>query len=178
MWDDLTKIRSLVGEVFEQDLRFVDCFISRNVGLFVPAVGPCFRAITPDHAHPAYSFILTFDDYARISVEGRLLRSRPGQVMAIDPGAVHHEIIEGEPPRYVAIFISPDFFMEELVRYSALKPCPFDFRTFTPGREFLKPWVERMGIDVLSVFRVEGCRALIWTMATNFAPKEFIDLTI
>lgn len=47
----------------------------------------------------------------------------------------------------------------------------------SPGREFLKPWVESMGMEVLSVFRVEQCRALVWTMATNFTPKEFIDLT-
>lgn len=42
------------------------------------------------------------------------------------------------------------------------------------GREFLKPWVENMGMEVLAVFRVEGCRAHVWNMETNFAAKEFI----
>ncbi|ABQ24491.1 pyridoxamine 5'-phosphate oxidase family protein [Geotalea uraniireducens] len=46
----------------------------------------------------------------------------------------------------------------------------------SPGREFLKPLVEKMGLNVLSVFRVESCRAHIWTMETNFAPKDFIEL--
>ncbi len=45
------------------------------------------------------------------------------------------------------------------------------------GREFLKPWVEKQGMDMLAVFRVEGCRAHTWSMATNFAAKEFIPLT-
>jgi uncharacterized pyridoxamine 5'-phosphate oxidase family protein len=47
----------------------------------------------------------------------------------------------------------------------------------SPGREFLRPWVESMGMDILAVFRVEGCRAHAWNMETNFAAKEFIPLT-
>jgi len=46
----------------------------------------------------------------------------------------------------------------------------------SPGREFLKPWIEAKGYDLMSVFRVEGCRALAWTMETNFAPKEWVAL--
>jgi len=46
-----------------------------------------------------------------------------------------------------------------------------------PGREFLKPWVESQGLDVLEVFRVADCQALVWTMATNFAPKELIRIS-
>jgi pyridoxine/pyridoxamine 5'-phosphate oxidase len=46
----------------------------------------------------------------------------------------------------------------------------------SPGREFLKPWVEQQGMDMLAVFRVEGCEAHAWSMATNFAAKEFIPL--
>jgi pyridoxamine 5'-phosphate oxidase len=44
----------------------------------------------------------------------------------------------------------------------------------SPGREFLKPWVESQGLGVLTVFRVVECRALVWTIATNFTPKEFV----
>lgn len=46
----------------------------------------------------------------------------------------------------------------------------------SPGREFLKPWVESQGMDILSVFRVEACRAVTWTMATNFEPKKSVHL--
>lgn len=44
----------------------------------------------------------------------------------------------------------------------------------SPGREFLKPWIEAAGYELLSVFRVEQCRAQVWTMETNFAPKEWV----
>lgn len=45
-----------------------------------------------------------------------------------------------------------------------------------PGREFLKPWIEKSGYDLLSVFRVRDCQALPWTMESNFAPKEWVAL--
>jgi pyridoxamine 5'-phosphate oxidase len=47
----------------------------------------------------------------------------------------------------------------------------------SPGREFLKPWVESQGLDVLTVFRVVECQALVWTIATNFALKELIRIS-
>ncbi|MGC1402150.1 MAG: pyridoxamine 5'-phosphate oxidase family protein [Thermodesulfobacteriota bacterium] len=43
-------------------------------------------------------------------------------------------------------------------------------------RPFLKPWVEKNGFDPILVFRVVDCTALVWTMATNFAPKEYIPI--
>jgi uncharacterized pyridoxamine 5'-phosphate oxidase family protein len=43
-------------------------------------------------------------------------------------------------------------------------------------RPFMKPWIERFGYDVLTVFRLEKCKAVVWTMENNFAPKEYIDL--
>jgi len=46
----------------------------------------------------------------------------------------------------------------------------------SPGREFLKPWVAQQGMDMLAIFRVEGCVAQAWSMATNFEAKEFVPL--
>jgi pyridoxamine 5'-phosphate oxidase len=46
----------------------------------------------------------------------------------------------------------------------------------SPGREFLKPWIEARGYELMSVFRVAKCRAQLWTMESNFAPKEFVAL--
>ena len=42
--------------------------------------------------------------------------------------------------------------------------------------EFLKPWVEAEGLDVLAAFRVKNARAVTWTMETNLDPKEYVDL--
>ncbi len=43
-------------------------------------------------------------------------------------------------------------------------------------RAFLKPWVEESGYGMLAVYRLKNGTATIWSMETNFAPKEFIKL--
>jgi len=44
------------------------------------------------------------------------------------------------------------------------------------ARDFLKPWVQEQGYNMLKVFRVTKCRASVWTFATNFAPKEWLEI--
>jgi len=43
-------------------------------------------------------------------------------------------------------------------------------------RPFLKPWIEKMGFDVIPVFRIVDCVAHKWTMETNLSPKEYVNL--
>jgi pyridoxamine 5'-phosphate oxidase len=43
-------------------------------------------------------------------------------------------------------------------------------------RDFLKPWVEQQGWDMLVVYRLKKGRATTWTMQTNFDPKTYVDL--
>ena len=42
--------------------------------------------------------------------------------------------------------------------------------------EFLKPWIEQAGYDVLGTFILKDAKACIWTMATNLEPKKYIEL--
>lgn len=44
------------------------------------------------------------------------------------------------------------------------------------AREFMKPWVEQWGYDFLAVYRLKNSLAAVWTLKTNFAPKEYIEL--
>lgn len=41
---------------------------------------------------------------------------------------------------------------------------------------FLKEWVDREGYDVLIVYCLKNGRATVWTMETNFQPKEYVQL--
>ena len=43
-------------------------------------------------------------------------------------------------------------------------------------REFLKPFVEQSGYEPLAVYRLKKGTATVWTMKTNFSPKEFVEL--
>jgi pyridoxamine 5'-phosphate oxidase len=42
-------------------------------------------------------------------------------------------------------------------------------------RPFMKPTVDSKGYDVVAMYRLKG-KATVWTGATNFAPKTYIDL--
>jgi uncharacterized pyridoxamine 5'-phosphate oxidase family protein len=41
---------------------------------------------------------------------------------------------------------------------------------------FLKKWVDDKGYDVLVVYCLKAGKAMVWTMETNFKPKEYINL--
>lgn len=43
-------------------------------------------------------------------------------------------------------------------------------------RPFLKPWIEELCLDFLTVWRIKGGVATVWTMETNLEPKEYIKL--
>jgi len=43
-------------------------------------------------------------------------------------------------------------------------------------RDFLKPWIEEVGYGPLAVYRVRNGVATVWTMATNVAPKQYVEL--
>ena len=41
---------------------------------------------------------------------------------------------------------------------------------------FLKEWIDSEGYDVLITYALKNARAAIWTMETNFQPKQYIQL--
>lgn len=132
----LEKIRALVGEVSAEQLKYVDCFVGDEMAIFIPTVGPCLYAVTRDHAHPAFSFILAFDDNCTVVANGEQIRSAPGEVMAMDPGAPHHELPAIEPPRYIAIMVAPALHSREAAWYPASSVL-YHFRRFLPGPELV-----------------------------------------
>ena len=85
---ELAIIGRLVGEATPEQLRYVECFIAEPVSLFVPAVGPCQYALSRNHAHPGYSFVLAFDRNTGIVVEGRTIYSEPGRSWPSNPRPV------------------------------------------------------------------------------------------
>jgi AraC family transcriptional regulator len=58
----LKNIQKLVGNITEENLKYVDYYIDKHLGIFIPSVGFCEYAIKPQHTHPAYSFIVFFSE--------------------------------------------------------------------------------------------------------------------
>jgi pyridoxamine 5'-phosphate oxidase len=49
-------------------------------------------------------------------------------------------------------------------------------RQVVKDRPFMQKWVDEKGYDSLCIYRLAGGRACIWTMAANFADKQYIQL--
>lgn len=59
---DLEIIKKLVGgDITENDLRFVDCYVSNKLGVFIPSMGECGYAAKENHSHPSYMVTILFD---------------------------------------------------------------------------------------------------------------------
>lgn len=177
----MENIRKLVGDATPEQLRYVDCYVGEDAAVFMPAAGACFYALTPLHSHPAYMFVLSFNDRMVVRINGWDIRSRPGGLMALAPGLEHHELPADTPPRYIAIFTDRDFFEKRLSAYPLEKGIAFQGEYYEPGPDLL-PLLKRFmaeaegGLpgseDVLRSLSAEICHSIIRSMLRLAPPAE------
>jgi hypothetical protein len=122
---EFAEIQQLIGPVEREQLIHVDCFVSKDVGMFMPVTGPCYYAVSPLHAHPSYMFTIAFNDGTVLKLGEDTLRSRQGKILALSPGIPHHEVFLNRLPRYLAIFINKEFFEEQLLQYPLIQNMIF-----------------------------------------------------
>ena len=179
--DKLAKIQRLVGAVKKEDLRYVDCFVGEEVALFMPVGGPCFYAVTPEHRHPAYMFVLPFDDRTAVKMEGKVLTCGHGRIFCLSPGIPHQELTSEGAPRYIAVMINKRFFERQLAHYGAGRGGVFRGEAHDAPRSLL-PTLRRFMIEaddhlpgsapVLSALSIEVCHALIRSIVRTPAPRD------
>jgi AraC family transcriptional regulator len=171
--NQLSNIRRLVGEIKKEQLRYIDCFVADEIALFMPVGGPCFYALTPEHTHPAYMFVLNFNEQVVVRLDGKKIPGKPGKVFALSPDLPHQELPSDLPPRYICVLISKRFFEKHYGLYSRKKLEVFRGTFLDPGEGFphlLKRFmIEAEGRTtgsgaVLGALSVEICHALIRTI--------------
>ncbi len=170
MKNQLSSIRRLVGSITKEQLRYIDCFVADEVALFMPVGGPCFYALTPEHTHPGYLFVLNFNEQVVVRLDGRKIAGKPGKVFALSPNIPHQELPSDSPPRYISVLINKRFFEKQYGLYTRKKPKTFRGTFLDPGDGFphlLKRFMmeaenRTVGADaVLGALSVEICHALI-----------------
>jgi len=180
MKNDITAIRRLVGAITKEQLRYVDSFVARDIALFMPVGGPCFYALTPEHTHPGYMFILNFNEQVVVKLAGRKIVGKPGKVFALSPDIPHQELPSNLPPRYIGMMINRRFFEKHHHLYSHGKPGELLGTFIDPGEGFphlLKRFMieadsSTSGRDaVLDALGVEICHALIRSIIKAPAAK-------
>lgn len=132
---DIIAIREFVGPIKYAQLKDVDSFLSEEVALFTPSTGPCGYAITKDHYHPSYSFILSFDSFGRVAIDQKEIQSEPRCFTSFSPNVVHHEILNDESLKYIAICIKKDFFEKQWNDYIPGDPPEFRADSFESTKE-------------------------------------------
>ncbi len=177
---DIKTIRKLVGAVTQEQLRYIDCFTGADVALFMPVGGACFYALTPEHSHPSYMFVLHFDDRTSVRMNGGTITGRHGTVFALSPGVPHQELPSDTPPRYICIMARPAFFEKHYRCYSRAKP-KFRGEIVAAGRDLL-PLLRRFMVEadsripgsgsVRDALGVEICHSLIRSFVGTPVPKE------
>jgi AraC-like DNA-binding protein len=127
---DMRNIQGLVGPATRENLRAVECYVGKNLGVFIPSVGQCGYAVTRDHTHPAWSFILYFlpdDSHLPLAVE---IPYSHCLAVAIEPELPHEESETEGFRRYAAVMVEPRFFARVWALYSTLPPPDCDWRQF------------------------------------------------
>lgn len=132
---DIKVIQKIVGDINYNHLKDVDSFISNDIALFIPLTGPCKYAITKDHTHPGYSFILTFDNNCKVVIDGKTIDSGPGKLLTFSPDVIHHEIRTDKFSRYIAVMIDRNFFENQVNDYSTEPLRKLRAEIFNPTAE-------------------------------------------
>lgn len=181
MKSDLAAIRRLVGAVTKEQLRYVDCFVAGRTALFMPVGGACFYALTPEHTHPSYMFILHFNDKTAVRMDGKALCGTPGRVFALSPGIPHQELPSDSPPRYICMLIDQQLFDWQYRLHSRKKPVLFRGESYDADRGLL-PLLKRFMIEadnriagaeaVLDALSVEICHCLIRAIVKAPQPRD------
>ena len=156
--EEFRKIRGLVGDVTSEQLRYVDSFVTPEIGLFMPVGGACFYAVTPEHSHPAYMFVLNFDDQTSVKFNGRIITSRPGKIFSLSPGIAHQELPSDFPPRYIAIMIGKSFFERQLSCYPLNRKNYFNGEFHNTASNLI-PLLNKFMIEADN--SVPGCEAVL-----------------
>lgn len=128
--NNLKMIQNLVGDITESDLKYVDYYISEHFGIFIPSVGCCEYAIKLNHTHPSYSFVLSFSEDLSIFKPEIKLKPKHYSMAALSPNIPHEEKLNETFIRYIALFISKEFYEKEYLIYSNKKPNEYIWKQF------------------------------------------------
>lgn len=107
---DLLKIQKLVGRISEDDLKYVETYVSKHLGIFIPSVGFCQFAIRAGHSHPSYSFVIFFSENQNFLENTIPLPEGYYLGAALSPDLPHEEEETETFTRYVALFIDRSFY--------------------------------------------------------------------
>lgn len=139
---DFDLIQSLIGTgLTEDELRHVDCYVHKNLGLFIPSTGKCGYAAKVGHTHPSYMFTVIFSqdglkDEPQIC-EPQIEIARNHYLAAALSPEISHTDFSSDSLHYYCILIKKDYFESQYKMYTD-QPPDFFWRQFALCADILK----------------------------------------
>ena len=135
--EDFELVKSLIGEsVTEEDLKYVDCYVHKKIGLFIPSLGACQYAIRPSHTHPSYMVIIVFS-HDSFKIEPCIEIKETHYLATVLSPNIPHDDLAGPPAHYYCILIDKEYFEEQYKMYTEEKP-DFNGKQFAICHDILK----------------------------------------
>ncbi len=109
---DFELIQNLIGaSTVEEELRYVDCYVRPQFGLFIPIAGPCGYALRSDHTHPSYMIVICFGENTE--------KQYHYHAEITSPDIPHND---KEEQHYYCLLIARDYFEKRYKMYSDSLP--------------------------------------------------------
>ncbi len=134
---DLDDIRALVGSITALDLKHVDSYVCKDVGIFVPSTGFCGYAVKTGHTHPSYSFVILFNKNDSVVDTGLSPDENHYAAAVLPPDVPHEESAEDEFVRYIAIMASERLIGTVCAGLGIVPPSGGDWYSFFVPREIM-----------------------------------------
>lgn len=151
---DFELIKVLIGpSVIEEELKYVDCYIRPQLGLFIPTAGPCGYASKSNHAHPSYMIVIFFEESEQ--------KQFHYHAEITSPGIPHND---RDDRHYYCLLIAKDYFESRYSMYSDSLPI-FQEQSFELCSDILK---------ALNTFAFEYSKSMINSDITLDAQAEII----
>jgi Transcriptional regulator containing an amidase domain and an AraC-type DNA-binding HTH domain len=124
---DFELIKNLVGKsITETDLKNVDCYVQKNLGLFIPSMGACGYALRENHIHPSYMVVIYFSD--------NNTKSNHYPAVILSPDIPHNDETESH---YYCLMIDKAYFESQYRLYDEVLPL-FSQKNFEMCSDILK----------------------------------------
>jgi AraC family transcriptional regulator len=161
--DSLSQTLSLTGPVNPDMLATVDFYVSQSVGIFIPLLEHCGHEAIPDHAHPAWNFIVHFNQRQVLEGFNTEWSEEGYTVTAIPPSCVHTDKAHELNTRYASLFIAEDFFRAEAALYGSSVPSsdrPFCFSLDADILNYIKEFIAEYEAGLPGCDRLLPCVSL------------------
>lgn len=174
--NDMKMIKNLVGDISVDDLKYVDSYVSKDLGIFIPSVGFCQYAIKPNHVHPSYSFVLFLSENQSIIEPTIKVTDNQYLMTAISPNVPHEEELSETFTRYIAIMISKELFENEYFVYDDIFPDKYIWKQFLVEYEimvYIKKFMQEFDNKVLGY---ENLLESLGLIITNYIIRSILKV--